>query len=67
MTAFEGQPLPAVDFLEWTSQRADFAAGMVAASFAFAENQVTIINGLDENNLEFGAPQADYLQHPLRE
>ncbi len=40
---------------------------MVAASFAFAENQVTIINGLDENNLEFGAPQADYLQHPLRE
>ncbi|GAB0105901.1 hypothetical protein JMUB6875_48830 [Nocardia sp. JMUB6875] len=67
LTALEGQPLLAVDLLERTSQRADFAAGMTAVSFAFADSRVTISNGLDENSLEFGAPQAGYIQHPLRD
>ncbi|WP_297621769.1 hypothetical protein [Nocardia sp.] len=65
LTELEGQPLLAVDLLEWTSHRADVAAGMVAVSFAFAENRVTISNGLDENSLEFGIPPADYLRYPL--
>ncbi|MEV6769196.1 hypothetical protein AB0N05_11275 [Nocardia sp. NPDC051030] len=65
LTALEGQPLVAIDLLEWTSRQADFAAGMVAVTFVFAENRVTISNGLDENQLEFGTPSAEYLQYPL--
>lgn len=67
LTALEGQPLLAVDLLEWASQRADFAAGMTAVSFTFADDRVTISNGLDENALEFGTPPADYRQYPLHD
>ncbi|GAB4587048.1 hypothetical protein [Nocardia sp. IFM 10818] len=67
LTALEGQRLLAVDLLEWTSQQADFAAGMIAVSFAFADNRMTISNGLDENSLEFGTPPADYIRHPVRD
>ncbi|MGW4249683.1 hypothetical protein [Nocardia sp. NPDC004722] len=63
--AFEGQVLTAVDLLEYAGHPGDFAAGMVAVSFAFDDRRVTISNGLDENRLEFGGPSADYRRHQL--
>ncbi|MCP9619253.1 hypothetical protein FOH10_14375 [Nocardia otitidiscaviarum] len=67
LTALEGQPLLAVDLLEWTSQRIDFATGMIAVSFTFTSDRLTISNGLDENRLELGAPPVGYLHYPLRD
>jgi hypothetical protein len=39
---------------------------MVAVSFGFAHDRVTITNGLDENALEFGPPRPDYDSHSLQ-
>lgn len=58
LVAFEGQQLQAVELLEWVGR--DLANGMIAVSFVFAGGRMTISNGLDENDLEFGAPHADY-------
>ena len=49
--------------LEWTGS--DLANGTIAVSFVFAEGQVTISNGLDENYLAFNQPLAAYRSHPL--
>ncbi|MCE7002264.1 hypothetical protein LWC34_05390 [Kibdelosporangium philippinense] len=59
LAALQGQRLQAVDLLEYVG--GDMADGMVAVSFAFADGQVTISNGLDENSLEFSDPDSRYL------
>lgn len=55
LAAFQGRQLTAVELLEWAG--GDFADGMIAVSFVFADNRVAISNAHDENDLEFGAPQ----------
>ncbi|WP_158889953.1 hypothetical protein [Amycolatopsis anabasis] len=63
LAALHGEPLRAVEFLEWSGD--DLARGMVAVSFLFTRGQVTISNGLDENQLDFGPPDPCYRCHPL--
>ncbi|WP_406237349.1 hypothetical protein [Nocardia sp. NBC_01009] len=63
LAALEGRQLQAVELLEWTG--GDIANGMVAVSFIFADDRVTISNGMDENQLEFRAPPAEYRSHQL--
>ncbi|KAA2246360.1 hypothetical protein F0L68_40740 [Solihabitans fulvus] len=63
LTALQGQPLQAVELLEYAG--GDMADGMIAVSFAFAEARMTVSNGLDENALEFGAPDLRYHRHSL--
>ena len=61
--ALQGQRLQAVELLEYAG--GDVADGMVAVSFAFPDERVTISNGLDENLLEFGEPSPDFRRHRL--
>ncbi|MEV6560492.1 hypothetical protein AB0M22_32560 [Nocardia sp. NPDC051756] len=63
LVALEGQQLQAIELLEWAGR--NVADGMVAVSFIFADDRVTISNGMDENELEFGAPLAEYRSHQL--
>jgi hypothetical protein len=65
LAALSGQRLQAVELLEWTSE--DMARGMVAVSFTFPDDQVTIYNALDENGMEFGLPDRRYTRHRLDE
>jgi hypothetical protein len=63
LAALHGQQLLAAELLEYAG--GGIADGMVAVSFGFPAGRVTVFNGLDENNLEFGGPNPDYLRHPL--
>lgn len=63
LTALQGQPLQAVELLEYAG--GDMADGMIAVSFAFADARVTISNALDENGLEFDGPSPRYHRHPV--
>ncbi|MEI8406333.1 MULTISPECIES: hypothetical protein [unclassified Kribbella] len=63
LAVLEGRQLTAVELLEWTG--GDVADGMVAVSFVFADERMTISNALDENALELGAPHHSYRTHPL--
>jgi hypothetical protein len=63
LSALHGRQLQIVNILEWTGS--DLAHGTIAVSFVFAEGQVTISNGLDENHLAFNQPLAAYRSHPL--
>jgi hypothetical protein len=63
LSALHGRQLQIVNILKWTGS--DLAHGTIAVSFVFAEGQVTISNGLDENHLAFNQPPADYRSHPL--
>ncbi len=63
LAVLEGQRLTAVELLEWAG--GDVADGMVAVSFVFADERVTISNALDENALELGTPHQSYRRHPL--
>jgi hypothetical protein len=58
-----GQVLGAVELLQWAGR--DVAKGMIAPSFAFTDGRLTIHNALDENGLEFGAPDPDYRRHTV--
>ncbi|UOX85591.1 hypothetical protein MUY14_27860 [Amycolatopsis sp. FBCC-B4732] len=59
-----GRDLASVELLAWAG--ADLAHGMVAPRFVFAGgDSVAVSNGLDENALEFGAPDPAYRAHPL--
>ncbi|MDX3352505.1 hypothetical protein PV703_04030 [Streptomyces sp. ME01-24h] len=62
---FVGRELREVALLEWRSADRDLAAGTVAVEFAFAEGCLRIVNGLDENRIEIGAAQSDYVRHRL--
>ncbi|MCX5214580.1 hypothetical protein OG689_35900 [Kitasatospora sp. NBC_00240] len=62
---FVGQELREVALLEWRPAEHDLAAGTVAVEFAFIEGCLRIVNGLDENRIEIGAAQPDYIRHRL--
>ncbi|GAA0961423.1 hypothetical protein [Actinocorallia libanotica] len=63
MAALCGRTLTAVELLEWTGR--DVAQGMVAVSFVFGSERITIYNALDENGLELTPPDSDYRIHRL--
>jgi hypothetical protein len=63
LAALKGQRLQAVELLEWVGE--DMAQGMVAVSFAFPDDRVTIYNALDENGMELGLPDHRYTRHRL--
>ena len=63
LAALHGQRLRAVELLEWAGE--DLAHGMVAVSFVFPDDRVTIYNALDENGLDFGTPDHRYTHHRL--
>lgn len=65
LAALSGQRLRAVELLEWASE--DMAGGMVAVTFTFPDDQVTIYNALDENGMDFGLPDRQYTRHMLDE
>ncbi|MEU3607955.1 hypothetical protein AB0E83_21270 [Streptomyces sp. NPDC035033] len=62
-----GQELEEVTLLEWrpAETERDLAAGTVAVEFAFADDRLRIVNGLDENRIEVGAAHPSYLRHRL--
>ncbi|RAG83574.1 hypothetical protein DN069_21515 [Streptacidiphilus pinicola] len=62
---FVGQELREVALLEWRPTGRDLAAGTVAVEFAFAGDRLRIANGLDENRIEVGEAQPDYVRHQL--
>ncbi|MFF6980212.1 hypothetical protein ACFZAV_21325 [Streptomyces sp. NPDC008343] len=62
---FVGQELREVALLEWRPAGRDLAAGTMAVEFAFAGDCLRIVNGLDENRIEVGVAQPDYVRHQL--
>lgn len=50
---------------QWRPSDPDLAAGTVAVEFAFSTGRFRIANGLDENRIEVGAAQPDYVRHRL--
>ncbi|MER8235115.1 hypothetical protein [Streptomyces sp. NPDC094049] len=62
---FVGQELREVALLEWRPPGHDLAAGTVAVEFAFAGDCLRIANGLDENRIEVGEAQPNYVRHQL--
>ncbi|WP_371676272.1 hypothetical protein [Streptomyces sp. NBC_01276] len=62
---FVGQELREVALLEWLPAGRDLAAGTVTVEFAFAGGCLRIVNGLDENHIELGGAQPDYVRHRL--
>jgi hypothetical protein len=62
---FTGRELREVALLEWRPSGPDLAAGTVAVEFVFATGCFHIANGLDENRIEAGAAQPDYVRHRL--
>lgn len=66
LAALHGEQLHTVELLVWSGSETDLTLDMVAVSFGFARDRITIGNGLDENAIEFGPPDPDYRSHPLR-
>ncbi|MEV6201506.1 hypothetical protein AB0M64_16245 [Streptomyces sp. NPDC051771] len=62
---FVGQELREVALLEWLPTGRDLAVGTVAVEFAFAGDCLRISNGLDENRIEVGRTEPDYVRHRL--
>ncbi|WP_069816620.1 hypothetical protein [Streptomyces sp. TP-A0874] len=62
---FVGQELCEVALLEWRPADHDLATGTVAVEFVFAGDCLRIVNGLDENRIEVGTAQPDYVRHRL--
>ena len=62
---FVGHELREVALLEWRPAERDLAAGSVAVEFVFADGCLRIVNRLDENRIEVGAAQPDYVRHRL--
>lgn len=58
-----GRTLSAVELMEWTG--GDVADGMVALGMVFGSRCVTVFNALDENGLDFGAPDRRYRRHAV--
>ena len=54
LAALGGERLCGVGLLRYTGS--DMVGGMIAPTFAFADERVTIANGLDENLIDFGQP-----------
>lgn len=65
LESFVGQELRGVTLLERRPSGDDLAAGTVAVEFVFASDCLRIVNGLDENRIEVGAADPDYVRHRL--
>lgn len=65
LESFVGQKLCDVALLEWRPSGPDLAAGTVALEFVFEIGRLCIANGLDENCIEVGAAQPEYVRHRL--
>jgi hypothetical protein len=65
LAPFLGQTLREVALLEWRPSSPDLAAGTVAVEFVFDAGLFRIANGLDENRIEVGVAQPEYLRHRL--
>ena len=65
LEAFVGQTLREVALLEWRPSSPDLAAGTVAVEFVFDAGLFRIANGLDENRIETGVVQPEYVRHRL--
>ncbi len=63
LESFTGRELREVALLEWRPSGPDRAAGTVAVEFVFGAGRFRIANGLDENRIEAGAAQPDYVRH----
>ncbi len=64
LAVLRGQRLRDVTLLEWAG--GDLAAGSMALCFTFGTGQLTVLNALDANGLDFGPPDVHWHQHPLR-
>ncbi|MFI6937708.1 hypothetical protein ACIBI4_00435 [Streptomyces sp. NPDC050418] len=62
---YVGQLLRDVSLLEWRAPGQDLADGTVAVEFAFDAGCFRIGNGLDENTIEVGEPDPEYVKHRL--
>lgn len=65
LVPFIGQELREVTLLEWRPATRDSAAGAAAVEFVFGGGCLRIANGLDENRIEIGPAQPDYIRHGL--
>ncbi|MGW7173045.1 hypothetical protein [Streptomyces xanthophaeus] len=65
LEAFVGQELREVALLEWQPTQRDVAAGTVTVEFVFDGGRLRIFNGLDENGIEVGETQPEYVRHTL--
>jgi hypothetical protein len=65
LESFVGQELREVALLEWRPPGPDLASGTVAVEFVFDAGRLRVVNGLDENRIEGGAAQPDYVRHRL--
>ncbi|GHI82780.1 hypothetical protein Sxan_01440 [Streptomyces xanthophaeus] len=65
LEAFVGQELREVALLEWQPAHRDVAAGTVTVEFVFDGGRLRIFNGLDENGIEVGETQPEYVRHTL--
>ncbi|MFI0454465.1 hypothetical protein [Actinomadura sp. 6N118] len=58
-----GQELREIALLEWRPSGPDLAAGTVAVEFTFEQGSFHIANGLDENIIEIGEPDRNWVRH----
>ncbi|MEH0974525.1 hypothetical protein V6U77_25665 [Micromonospora sp. CPCC 205546] len=65
LAALPGRRLREVALLEWRGATGDLANGSLALGFAFADIELVVHNGLDENALTVGPPDPRYRRHPL--
>ena len=63
LEAFIGRELREVALLEWRPSRPDAARGTVTVEFVFDTDRLRVANGLDENLIEVGPTQAEYVRH----
>ncbi|MFB9366005.1 hypothetical protein [Kitasatospora albolonga] len=60
---FVGQALREVTLLQWRPSKRDLAPGSVTVEFAFADGFLRIANGMDENRIELGPADPEYVRH----
>lgn len=65
LAALPGHRLREVALLEWWDEKGDLANGSLALGFAFADTDLVVHNGLDENALTVGFLDPHYRRHPL--
>lgn len=63
LSALHGRELTGAELLEWCGS--DMANGMVAVSFVFGPERLSVDNALDENGLSFAPPVPDQRVHAL--
>lgn len=62
---FVGQELCEINLLTWQPPNRGRAGGSVAVEFVFAGGSLRIVNGLDENCIEVGVAEPNYIRHRL--